>query len=111
MAGRLMARVFGDQDWSWRMRGLCHGRGDVFFPDRTSHYRTYLMRTDRVAKALCARCPVREDCLRAGLKEEYGIWGGSMPWERKGHKDVIGLLDKLTEQAVSLGLCYREGSA
>lgn len=33
---------------------------------------------DRVAKALCAQCPVRQSCLEGAIErdERYGIWGG-----------------------------------
>lgn len=34
------------------------------------------------AKAICAGCPVRAECLHAGLGEEFGIWGGLTPSER-----------------------------
>lgn len=35
-------------------------------------------------KALCARCPVREECLTWALDrpEEHGYWGGTTPNER-----------------------------
>jgi hypothetical protein len=28
------------------------------------------------AKAICAECPVRAECLSWGLTEDFGIWGG-----------------------------------
>ena len=33
---------------------------------------------DAAAKALCAVCPVREECLEHALRENerYGVWGG-----------------------------------
>lgn len=34
------------------------------------------------AKALCSDCPVRLECLEAGLSEDYGIWGGLSPKQR-----------------------------
>jgi WhiB family redox-sensing transcriptional regulator len=36
------------------------------------------------AKAVCARCPVREACLRFALDtgQNYGIWGGLTEDER-----------------------------
>jgi len=32
------------------------------------------------AKAICARCPVRDACLRAAeaRREPYGVWGGQL---------------------------------
>lgn len=37
-----------------------------------------------VAKAVCARCPVIEECLREALErgEQHGVWGGLMADER-----------------------------
>lgn len=38
----------------------------------------------RVAKALCARCPVQRECLDGALErdEPYGVWGGLTRQER-----------------------------
>src|SRR6476620_6558977 len=38
----------------------------------------------RAAKAVCARCAIRRECLERALadNEEIGIWGGTTPWER-----------------------------
>ena len=38
------------------------------------------------AKEVCGRCLVREECLEYGLDEEFGIWGGQGPTERKRTK-------------------------
>ena len=37
------------------------------------------------AKAICAQCPVREQCLQHAIeaKERFGIWGGLTPGERE----------------------------
>lgn len=39
----------------------------------------------RHAKKLCGECPLQQMCLDYALKhhEEYGIWGGTTPGERK----------------------------
>jgi len=35
------------------------------------------------AKAICAGCPVRSDCLDEGLRRrEWGVWGGLIKEER-----------------------------
>jgi len=110
----LITRIF--QDIEWQYRALCHGRMDLFFSDRNSDNRNqWLTPADRKAKALCARCPVRKECLEYGLGEEFGIWGGTRPPERRGLRrgraTVYELLDEMFEQAVSLGLVAREGAA
>ena len=37
----------------------------------------------RAALKVCRSCPVQADCLRAGLEEPYGIWGGALPHQRE----------------------------
>jgi WhiB family redox-sensing transcriptional regulator len=37
----------------------------------------------RKAKALCAGCEVRLECLKAGMDEDYGLWGGVSPKARR----------------------------
>jgi len=34
------------------------------------------------AVAVCQTCPVRADCLEAGMAERHGIWGGTTERER-----------------------------
>lgn len=62
----------------WRDLASCLGvDGDLFFPARGEP-------TDE-AKAICAGCIVREDCLEYALttKQYHGIWGGTSERERK----------------------------
>jgi WhiB family redox-sensing transcriptional regulator len=65
----------------WRVEAACRPLDSaIFFPDRTAY------RNDAVAgaKAVCRRCPVREECLEAAMDggEKIGIWGGLTPLER-----------------------------
>jgi WhiB family redox-sensing transcriptional regulator len=65
----------------WRARAACRPLDSaMFFPDRTAY------RNNDVAgaKAVCRRCPVREECLEAAMegREKIGIWGGLTPVER-----------------------------
>lgn len=67
---------------AWRRRAACIGRTtlgdgtDVFYEDSE--------RARRAAKAICADCPVRADCLAYALKarEAFGVWGGLSANER-----------------------------
>ena len=34
------------------------------------------------AKAVCAECPARVECLTLGMSAEFGIYGGLTPGER-----------------------------
>ncbi len=49
---------------------------DVFFPTSDAHAEE--------AKAICAACPVREECLEHALatRPAEGVWGGLTPIER-----------------------------
>jgi WhiB family redox-sensing transcriptional regulator len=64
---------------TWPERAACRGRGNLFFAtDQTSQ---------RIALAVCRRCPVRPDCLADALATEaperrYGIVGGLTPEQR-----------------------------
>jgi WhiB family transcriptional regulator, redox-sensing transcriptional regulator len=64
----------------WMSEAACQGVDpDLFFPERGEN-------TDNSeAKAVCRKCPVREDCLEHALvnHEHYGIWGGTSERERK----------------------------
>ena len=95
---------------------------DYFFIERNSENRHKdLLPAERKAKALCARCPVRRECLEYGIDEDYGIWGGSLPSERKetgmatrygrSRKDYDTMLDELFEQAVKHGLVDKKDVA
>ncbi len=50
---------------------------DLFFPERGA--------STREAKAVCAGCPVRVDCLEYALEagEKFGVWGGKSEKERR----------------------------
>ena len=39
----------------------------------------------QMAKFICATCPIKQECLDYAMeaKEEFGIWGGLTPDERK----------------------------
>jgi WhiB family redox-sensing transcriptional regulator len=58
---------------------------EVFFPVGTTD--NSLIKVDR-AKRVCARCPVREACLRwaVALEVDHGVFGGLSEDERKAIK-------------------------
>lgn len=35
------------------------------------------------AQLICLGCPLIEECLELGMPEEYGVWGGHTPEERR----------------------------
>ena len=63
---------------AWQQHGACRGVDpNMFFPERGESVRE--------AKAVCARCPVRAECLRYALEnhEARGVWGGLSGRERR----------------------------
>lgn len=65
-------------DMSWYELGDCRGVDpDLFFPERGA--------STEEAKAVCAGCAVREQCLEFALTngEKFGIWGGLSERERR----------------------------
>jgi WhiB family redox-sensing transcriptional regulator len=71
---------------SWQDRAACRPEDmDLFFgpdgertPERNAR--------ERRAKAICARCPVRPQCLEwaMGSGQRHGVWGGLSEQERAG---------------------------
>lgn len=56
---------------SWHAQAACRGLGPAaWFPVRGQPV--------EAAQAVCARCPVRAECLAAALDrgETHGVWGG-----------------------------------
>jgi len=58
---------------TWHDEAICVGATDLFFDERRI----------AIAKTVCARCPVRAECLDENLEERYGVVGGTSPRERR----------------------------
>jgi WhiB family redox-sensing transcriptional regulator len=72
-----------DLPGDWRHQARCGDRrDDLFFPTGTTGPAEDQIRE---AKAICALCPVREDCLEWALDtgQDFGIWGGLTEEERR----------------------------
>jgi WhiB family redox-sensing transcriptional regulator len=60
----------------WRARAACRGLGPgLFFDDDPG--------VEAQARAVCARCPVAEQCAGEGRHEPAGIWGGRTEKQRQ----------------------------
>jgi len=70
----------------WRARAGCRGRVDLDFIDPRTPAE------DAECRALCADCPVREQCLAEALGngEAWGIWGGLDADEREPLAEQLG---------------------
>ncbi len=62
---------------AWMADAACRGSTVNFHPERGQDARS--------AKAICARCPVREQCQAYALEtgEMFGVWGGTTAKERR----------------------------
>lgn len=69
--GMTLSAIRMELDKGWRADALCRQVDpELFFPARGE--------SSAEAKRVCRACEVREDCLRAALRNEetHGIWGG-----------------------------------
>jgi WhiB family redox-sensing transcriptional regulator len=72
----------------WASLGACQDSDpDLFFPIATSGPALQQMAE---AKAVCARCPVRVDCLSYALDtgQDAGVWGGASAEERQENRSA-----------------------
>lgn len=70
---------------SWQDRSNCRGKTALFFHSPIGRNATQRLRSAEIqAKAICAECQVRDECLRFALDadERFGIWGGLTVAER-----------------------------
>lgn len=70
--------------WDWQLRARCRGMDSaLFFHPEGERGPTRAWRI-RTAKAVCAECPVVQECRTQALNvgEQYGIWGGLSESER-----------------------------
>jgi WhiB family redox-sensing transcriptional regulator len=75
-------RSYAEED-GWAARGACrHSDPELFFPVAA---RGPALRQLARAKKVCARCPVRIECLDYALQtgQAFGIWGGTSEEERR----------------------------
>jgi WhiB family redox-sensing transcriptional regulator len=68
---------------NWRLLAACrHADPELFFPVSLSG-----PALDQImqAKAICACCPVRRQCLAFALntRQDHGVWGGMTEQERR----------------------------
>lgn len=79
--------VVRDHDTAWMVDAACRGVAeDLWFPERgdTKSAQSEI----RQAKAVCANCTVRYECLDYAIAnhEVFGIWGGLTEKERRDAK-------------------------
>lgn len=73
----------------WYRYAACRGADtSIFYPERG--------RSNKKARAYCARCPVRLACLEVALENrEHGVWGDTSARQRRdelrGRKRTVAL--------------------
>jgi WhiB family transcriptional regulator, redox-sensing transcriptional regulator len=71
---------------AWQGFAACRGEDAVYFyAPNYFEKRAEKNAREAVAKAYCARCPVRDECLDYAMatREAHGIWGGLNEMERR----------------------------
>lgn len=71
---------------AWQEQGLCRTSDAAdFFPPLHFEPKAEREARETKAKAVCAECPVRTECLEWALdaEEPFGIWGGQSELDRK----------------------------
>lgn len=71
--------------WDWQLQSACRGESpEAFFHPEGERGGARESR-ESTAKAICARCPVINECAEHALKvrEPYGVWGGLTEDERE----------------------------
>ncbi len=74
--------------WAWQDDAWCRGEDLVLFFGPEGERQPEKDARERKAKAICAQCPVRAECLDYALSrpEKYGLWSGLGEEERASER-------------------------
>ncbi|HWP38366.1 MAG TPA: WhiB family transcriptional regulator [Gemmatimonadales bacterium] len=92
---RVRVRVDGEERWSRPIPVVDWAWVDRLFHPTDSGTHPAGAAARAAAKRICARCPVREECLRyveqleAEIGPQDGIWAGLTPEERQAVREEI----------------------
>jgi len=75
-------------NWGWQDAAACRGKEVVLFFGPDGERQPEREIRERKAKAVCAACPVRAECLTYAVSrpEKYGTWGGLNEDERASER-------------------------
>lgn len=79
-------RIPADGASGWQFDAACRGEDSaLFFAPGYFERREEKAARELRAKAICAVCPVRDECLEFALaaRESHGVWGGLNEQERR----------------------------
>lgn len=70
--------------WDWAQQAACSGLDTELFYQADKERGVSQRLREARAKAICAVCPVIDECLRDALRrnEPHGVWGGLTSEER-----------------------------
>lgn len=70
--------------WEWQFEGSCRDSDETLFFHPEGERGSARRRRAAAAKAICATCPVIQECRAQSLtvREPYGVWGGLSEDER-----------------------------
>ena len=76
---------------TWRQHAACATADpDLFYPTQGENHK------GTAAKAICATCPVADQCLEEALArpihEDFGVWGGTSEKQRREIRKRRGLI-------------------
>ena len=85
---RRQAALLQRPNWGWQDEAACRGREVVLFFGPDGERQPEREIRERKAKAVCAACPVRAECLSYAVSrpEKYGTWGGLNEEERSSER-------------------------
>ena len=73
-------------EYGWQWRAACRGADTgLFFAPSEFEERGAKKAREAQAKAICAGCTVRSECLEYAIRirEQHGVWGGLNELERR----------------------------
>src|SRR5713226_8446014 len=85
---RRQSAVLPRPNWGWQDAAACRGEDLLLFFGPDGERQPEREIRERKAKAICAACPVRLECLDYAVSrpEKYGTWGGLNEDERSAER-------------------------
>ena len=85
---RRQSAVLPRPNWGWQDDAACREEDLILFFGPDGERQPEREIRERKAKAVCAECPVRTECLNYALSrpEKYGVWGGLNEEERAAER-------------------------
>lgn len=84
----------------WRELAACRGMDVNLFYGFDGEEAALRIRRERLVKAVCEECPVKEQCLEAAVNGgEFGVWGGLTQNQRKVRLKKMRRAERLAKTA------------